>query len=574
MNFDQVILEKEQKQLFVQIIEAIKDVRREERIIINSKTTTGDWVTAGSYKNHVEIDDIADGDLHELVRKGLIKRTSMSSDSENYSITPEGFNYYEWLEQNDKKTIVKKDRSKPIEYELDGVDSKTQDLIRRIDRLKQELDQLSPIKEEYKNKLIKKVHLDWTYHSCKLEGNELTYGETRELLHYDQASNRSYKDHREIKGHEEAILYVEECIERNEPISEKFIRELNQKVIKDVFNKEAFTLDGKPTSKMIQPGRYKENPNHVQTKEGDIFQFAEPHEVSQKMEELVSWFKNNKQHPLIKAAQMHYRFVLVHPFDDGNGRVGRLLMNYSLIMDGYVPVIIATEQKEEYHSCLRKADAGELGSLYEFLGNGLIRSLELYISAANGEDINEYKDVDKRLALLIEKSKQDGKDKIKKKRSKQLIALRFEDSIWPFFHSLLDSTKKFYSFFNEYEIQYLIDRTTFSGNFSFSDIEDKFKQAITEVEYLREIAVEIRLLGFTQVPENPLSKHLRTTVEFQDYHYIINPQHLVGNSSMPEIKKLYDKSLAKEEIEDYVHKDGLSVIEHLESHYESYNSGE
>lgn len=574
MNFDQVILEKEQKQLFVQILEGIKDVRREEHVIINSKTSTGDWVTAGSYKNHTEIDNIADGDLHELVRKGLLKRTSMSSDSENYSITPEGFNYYEWLIQNDNKTIVQKEHLKPIEYELGDVNSKIQNLISRIDQLRKELDRLSPMKEEYKKKLIKKVYLDWTYHSCKLEGNELTYGETRELLQHNRGAEKSYPDQREIKGHEEAIFYIEDTIQNNRPITEAFIRELNLKVLKEPYPIKAETPDGNPTSKTVDPGKYKTTPNHVKTKTGDRFEYAEPRDVPILMQELLNWFEKSTIHPFLKSVELHYRFIRIHPFDDGNGRVSRLLLNYCLLREGFSPIIIDSDTRDQYLSSLRKADVEEFESLHVFLGNALIHSLELYISAAKGEDINEYKDIDRRLAVLREKSKQDGKDKITQIRSKNLITIRFEDSIWPFFNSLLENTKKFYLDFTKYEVQYMIDRTTFSGEFSSSDIQLKFKEAITEVEYLRELGIEIRLLGYIQVPENPLSKHLKTTVEFQDYHYIINPQHLVGNSGLPEIKKLYDKSLTKEEIEDYVRKDGLSIVEHLESYYESYNSKE
>lgn len=571
MNFSQIILEKEQQDLFIQIVDEIKEVPRGDRRIINTKRPSGDWLTVGTEKQKIRIDNIVDGDLHELVRKELLKLVPSGRGTEAFSLTPEGLNYYDWLTQNKKEVAEQNKPKEPVEYELGDIDPEVKNIIKSINQLKQELDRLSPMQEEYKSKLMRKVHLDWTFHSCKLEGNELTYGETRELLHYDRASNKGFQDHREIKGHDEAISYVEEVIENEEFISEKLIRELNQKVIKEPFIKEAITEEGQPTSKEIIPGEYKTTPNHVQTKEGNIFRFAEPREVPQEMEFLLNWFKNEVQHPLIKAAQLHYRFVLIHPFDDGNGRVARLLMNYSLIKDGYPPVIIKTEQKEEYHSCLRKADAGELESLLIFIGNSLAESMEMYINAAKGKEIDEYDDLDKRLTMLREKASQDGKDKIRQKRSKEIIEKRFEDSIWPFFQSLLENTSKFYSHFEGHELQYMVDRTHHSYDSDIFEVKEKLRNSITEIEFLREMGIEIRLLGFILVPETPLSKYLQTTVEFQDYHYVINPQHLVGNSDLPEIKKLYDKRLTEEEIEDYVKKDGFSIIEHLESHYYSFN---
>jgi Fic family protein len=447
-------------------------------------------------------------------------------------------------------------------------------LLQEIDKLKKELDLLSPMKEEYRSNLIKKVHLEWTFHSCKLEGNELSYGETRELLEYGQGSKKPYKDQREIKGHEEAILLVEEISESNRQLSESFIRGLNLKILKEPFTIKTKTSDGQVTTKTIYPGEYKTTPNHVETKSGDIFEFAEPFEVPVKMQELVEWFANEYElHPLLKAVELHYRFIRIHPFDDGNGRVSRLLMNYCLMSNNLPPLIIKSHQKDLYFSCLRKADAGEFESLYEFLGNSLTDSLKLYLSAAKGEDINESTDLDKRLKIFSSKLTQDDKDVIKLERSKEIIAERFEDSIWPFFESVFNSTKKFYHLFADHELQYMVDRTSFSGEFSLSDIKEKFQEAISETEHLKELGIEIRLKAFRYVPENPKTMFLKTNIEFQDHLYIINPHHQ-GNKKLPEIKKLYDRPLNEKEIENYVNKDGNSILEELESYHNANNQEE
>lgn len=106
MNYSQIILESEQKELFIQIVEAAKKVPREERMIINSKTTTGDWLTIGGYgKNRTELEDIADGDLGELTNKRLLRLTYSKGSTQNFAITPEGFLYYEWLRKHQGKPV-------------------------------------------------------------------------------------------------------------------------------------------------------------------------------------------------------------------------------------------------------------------------------------------------------------------------------------------------------------------------------------------------------------------------------------------------------------------------------------
>lgn len=107
------------------------------------------------------------------------------------------------------------------------------------------------------------------------------------------------------------------------------------------------------------------------------------------MQELVEWFRNEKQkpdiNPIILAALFHYRFIRIHPFDDGNGRVARILMNFILMQFGYPPVIVKTEDKKNYYAVLRLADAGELEPFIEYIGQNLINSLEMMKDVTTGK---------------------------------------------------------------------------------------------------------------------------------------------------------------------------------------------
>ena len=182
------------------------------------------------------------------------------------------------------------------------------------------------------------------------------------------------------------------------------IRNLNKITLKEPFYRPAETLDGKPTRKKIIPGQYKELPNHVRTPTGENFKFAEPFEVPAKMGELVKWFNAEMQKrtlPIARfLAELHHRFIIIHPFDDGNGRVARLWTNYTLMRLGYPPMVIKSEDKENYYSALRKADTGDMDSLAVYLGETLIFWLEMGIKAGKGESIEEPSDIDKEVEIF------------------------------------------------------------------------------------------------------------------------------------------------------------------------------
>ena len=106
-------------------------------------------------------------------------------------------------------------------------------------------------------------------------------------------------------------------------------------------------------------------------------------------------------HPIVLATKLHHDFVLIHPFDDGNGRVARLLVNYVLLRSGYPPVIIRSDDKPAYLTALRLADAGELNAFIDYQAHALRWSLDLAIRAAKGESIEETSDIEKEVALFV-----------------------------------------------------------------------------------------------------------------------------------------------------------------------------
>ena len=206
-----------------------------------------------------------------------------------------------------------------------------------LDALKAEWDALQPLAADREQRLWKKLRLEWNYHSNHIEGNTLTYGETELLLLHGQAvGDHALRDYEEMKAHDVGIEHLRMlAADRARDLTEGDIRDLNLIILKESFWKPAQTADGQPTRKQIVPGHYKIGPNNVVTATGELFEFASPEDTPPRMRSLVGWLRetlaSGSLHPVVLAAKLHHDFVLIHPFDDGNGRVARMLVNYVLL---------------------------------------------------------------------------------------------------------------------------------------------------------------------------------------------------------------------------------------------------
>ncbi|MGH9949866.1 MAG: Fic family protein [Pyrinomonadaceae bacterium] len=192
--------------------------------------------------------------------------------------------------------------------------------VEHAEHLKAELDSHRPLDAEAEARIMQKFRLDWNYHSNNLEGNSLTYDETKALILFGiTAQGKPLKDHFEITGHNEAINWVLDLVKGETELTEVFIRELHTLLLKETSYKDAVTPEGKPTRRKIEVGKYKTQPNHVITVTGETFYFSTPEETPAKMQELIEWFRVEKAkpdvNPIILSALFHYRFILIHPFD-------------------------------------------------------------------------------------------------------------------------------------------------------------------------------------------------------------------------------------------------------------------
>jgi Fic family protein len=210
--------------------------------------------------------------------------------------------------------------------------------IAKADELKSELDKKRPLKPDVEERVLQKLRLWWNYHSNAIEGNKYTLGETEVVvMHGLTAKGKPLKDYLDITGHNEAITYLLGLVRGEDRLTEAAIRKLHEILLIKPYEVAAVTPTGEPTKKLVKLGHYKTEPNHVQTGTGEIHYYASPEDTPALMHKLVSWYQSDpfkKTHPIEVAAKFHHEFTAIHPFDDGNGRLSRLLMNLVLMKKG------------------------------------------------------------------------------------------------------------------------------------------------------------------------------------------------------------------------------------------------
>lgn len=279
------------------------------------------------------------------------------------------------------------------------------ELLEAIDQQRAAIDALKPLPLEREARVLQKFRLDWNYHSNAIEGNSLTYGETVVfLLEGLTAKGKPFKDHLDLKGHNDGIDFLMELVKNRQALTEKTIRELHKIILVEPYSTPARTLDGHKTEKRVTLGAYKTLPNHVLTQKGETHYYATPEETPAQMQALMEWLRERQSqsdtHPVVIAALFHYRFVAIHPFDDGNGRMARLLMNLLLMQEGFPPVVVRMDERNTYYAALQRADAGEPDDFLVFIAENMMRALNIYLKGARGESIEEPSDWEKQVALL------------------------------------------------------------------------------------------------------------------------------------------------------------------------------
>ena len=239
-------------------------------------------------------------------------------------------------------------------------------IFEKIDKLRDKLKTMRPLNEAELRRLRNEFMIDNTYNSNAIEGNSLTLRETALVLEGVTIGEKPLKDHLEAIGHKDAFSFVFELAKQNAPLDESCIKQIHSLVM---MNDRSIT------------GVYRSLPVRIT---GAVHTPPQPYLVPKQMEQLISDYETLKKdkHIIEAISEFHLRFEGIHPFLDGNGRTGRLVINLELIKAGFLPINIKFTDRRKYYECFddyfgNKQTAGTLTNLildYE------TEELERYIS--------------------------------------------------------------------------------------------------------------------------------------------------------------------------------------------------
>lgn len=244
----------------------------------------------------------------------------------------------------------------------DGRES-SESVLSTISSLKKELDSLHPLSPDEAKALNKQFAVEYTYNSNAIEGNTLTLRETDLVLRGLTIDKKPLKDHLDVVGHRDAFDFVSQLAKDKEPIFEWVIKQIHFLVLgRDVENR----------------GVYRKVPVIIS---GAKTKTAEPMLIPEKIQELLEWYKGDTEDDfLTKIALFHLRFESIHPFIDGNGRTGRLLVNLELMKLGYPPIDIKFTDRNAYYNAFDSyAETGSPKAMLKLFAKYLVGRLQKYV---------------------------------------------------------------------------------------------------------------------------------------------------------------------------------------------------
>ncbi|MBS5130966.1 MAG: Fic family protein [Lachnospiraceae bacterium] len=244
----------------------------------------------------------------------------------------------------------------------DGRYKTTESLLTIIDNKKKELDSKRPLTQGEIERLTEEFIVEYTYNSNAIEGNTLTLRETDMVLRGLTIDKKPLKDHMEAVGHKEAFDFVRDLVKDNVPISESIIKQIHYLVLAD---------------KKEDRGVYRRVSVRIM---GAKHEPVQPYLIQPQMEQLLEKYRNSIEHIIPKLARFHIEFEGIHPFIDGNGRTGRLLVNLELMKAGYPPIDIKFTDRIAYYNAFDEYHGKHnLGAMEKLFAGYLKEQLDGYL---------------------------------------------------------------------------------------------------------------------------------------------------------------------------------------------------
>lgn len=267
----------------------------------------------------------------------------------------------------------------------------------QIEKLKSWLDSFRPLSADVVRELKKQYDVKYTFHSNAIEGSTLSQSETEFILEKGlTVGGKTLAEHLEAVGHKEAIDYVESLAQKNTPIRQQEIKDIHHLILKG--------------ADIMEAGRYRMLDVRAA---GTGHTYPAFYLVNELMEQFFLWLESEEAkslHPVALAAEVHFRFVAIHPFSDGNGRTARLLMNLVLLRNGYPIAVVSNANRSQYIDSLVYAQEhkNDTSKLLDIILDATEETFEDYLrvvstaASSKGKGSDFYSDVEK---FLSEKNK-------------------------------------------------------------------------------------------------------------------------------------------------------------------------
>ena len=250
--------------------------------------------------------------------------------------------------------------------ESDIISEMDKTLLASIEGKKRELDKLRPLPPSIVQKLKEQFLIEWIYNSNAIEGNTLTLQETELVLNRGLTiGNKSLKEHFEAINHKECIELIEKFVEKKEELSTQFIKHLHKIILKNIDDYQAGVYR-KPNVRIL----------------GAVHIPPDATKIERLMDEFLDWYYSNKHQISVPelAAWVQYKFVWIHPFIDGNGRTGRLILNFMLMQNGYPPINVKFADRRNYYEGFETYyKNGDSAPMVKMIAQYIEEQLNLYL---------------------------------------------------------------------------------------------------------------------------------------------------------------------------------------------------
>ncbi len=265
--------------------------------------------------------------------------------------------------QSGRNWLIPSDAVKPADARLKKAESR----LSLIDDKKAALDACRPLTEGEAERLAREFIVEYTYNSNAIEGNTLTLRETDLVLRGLTIGEKSLKDHLEVVGHKEAFDFVRELVREKRSLTETAVKQIHALVLAD---------------KKDDRGAYRRIPVYIA---GAKTTPVQPYLIAPKMERLIADYQNGEGHIVSRLARLHLEFESIHPFIDGNGRTGRLIVNLELMKAGFPPIDIKfTDRKAYYNAFDTYAGKQSVSAMENLFARYLNERLDTYLNMLKG----------------------------------------------------------------------------------------------------------------------------------------------------------------------------------------------